>query len=176
MSKPAPAPRPEPAPAPAYDDAPPPWDDADAPPEAGDYVPEPPPEEAVRPAPAPEPVSAPTPKPAPAPAQVPDWWEAVLSDCAEELGGAGSFLKNRDNTVPELTGGTLVLHTRNGFVRMMLDTAAVKNAVARAASARLGRSVSCAVSEGIPETSAPAGQERDKLDDLLKFDGVVKFK
>ena len=174
VPKSAPAPRPEPAPAPAYDDAPPPWEDADAPPEAGDFVPELPPEEAARPAPA----SAPTPKPAPqpAPVQASDWWEAVLADCAEELGGAGSFLKNRDNTVPELTGGTLVLHTRNGFVRMMLDTAAVKNAVARAASARLGKSVSCTVSEGIPETPAPAGQERDKLDDLLKFDGIVKFK
>ncbi len=151
--------------------APPPWEDADLPPaeKAAPEAAQGGPVKAER-----EPVRGAR---GPGAGGLPDWWGQVLAECAGELGPAGTFLSNRDNTAPELEGGTLILHTRNGFVKMMLDTAAVKTAVSRSASAKLGRSVTCTVVEGIPETAAAPGEPGpDKLDDLAKFGGIVKFK
>ena len=158
------------------DDGPPPWEDADAPPE-GPVEPELPPQSAVsKPEPPERPEIKDVPARSPAPASGGDWWGDVLGACNGKIDGvAYTFLSNRDNLVPEVMGGGLILHAKNAFVKMMVDSAAVKTAVAQAATARLGRSLAVSVAEGMPE-SAPAEPGRDRLEELKKFEGIVKFK
>ncbi len=171
--------RAESAPLPTFDDdGPPPWDDADIPPE-GPFEPE------LIPETVPEPTREPTREPAPArpstAAQGPegDWWGQILSDCAATLDpGTYTFISNRDDLVPEVMGDALVLHAKNAFVKLMADSVALKTAVARAAAARLGKSLTVSVSLGIPESppAAPASPGQDRLEELKKFEGIVKFK
>ena len=154
-------------------DAPPPWEDADIPPEPEEYTPEP-----VKPEPQPAKPTA----PAPSPASSGDngWWGDVLKLCSASIeAGNYTFLANPDNVAPALLGGfvnsvyDLVLHAKNAFVRMMVDTSTVKAAVTKAALEVLGRGVSVVVAVGMPDKATPA---RDSLDELAKFDGIVKFK
>ncbi len=155
-------------------DAPPPWEDADIPPEPEEYTPEP-----VRPEPRPQSQApaAPEPRradPAPAPTEDTGWWGSVLKRCEQSLEGGGyTFLANPDNVSPELLGQDLVLHAKNAFVRMMVDTSQVKAAVTKAVLEVLGHGVNVAVAVGMPDKAAPA---KDSLDELAKFDGIVKFK
>ncbi len=177
---------PEPAPEADVRDAPPPWEDEDIPPEPGDYIPAPPEPEDYAPAPPEPPARVPAAaEPAPsapakagaspaAPAGDIAWWRRALELCAGGVeAGSYTFLANPDNVSPELAGQNLLLHAKNVFVKMMVDTAAVKAAVTKAASEVLGRPVTASVTLGMPESSAPA---RDSLEELAKFDGIVKFK
>ncbi len=159
--------------APESEEAPPPWDDADAPPEDPGSPAE------GHGVPAAE--TAPEPAKAPAAPESDGWWGRVVEICRGTLeGSACNFLANRDNAVGSVSGGNLIVYTRNGFVKMMLDNAAVKNAVSQAAAQVLGRSLAVTVAEGMPQTAPDPGTRRedklDKLDRLSQFDGIVKFK
>ena len=56
---------------------------------------------------------------------------------------------------------------------MTVDTREVRNAVGEAASRVLGTPVTVTVTVGAPDGGGPS---KPALDDLARFDGIVKFK
>ena len=168
--------------APAPDPEPdlPPWEDGDIPPEPGEEPPAPPWEDMPA-EPAPEPVPAPMPEPVPAPAAEPagdvqgDWWGRVLKKCAALLDPTQMGpLSARESAVPRLADTRLTLYARNMFVQMMIDTDSVRDAVSKAAAEVLGKPIGVSVVIGAPPEDA-AAPKKPGLDDLARFDGIVKF-
>ena len=185
-SKPSPAPAkrtnaaPEPPP-PWEEEGPPPITDEDLPPEEAQY---PQPDNAP-PAAAAEPESpatpeapadiGPEPEPAPGGGETGgDWWERTLKICGETLDGAKmNVITPSGNVTPRLSGSHLTLYVHNIFVQMTVDTREVRNAVGEAASRVLGTPVTVTVTVGAPDDGGPS---KPALDDLARFDGIVKFK
>ena len=99
------------------------------------------------------------------------WWARVLTDVKPALDTAWLFLSNETNVSASLSGGMVTLHASNAFIRNMVDSAAVKEAVGKASSRILGRSV--AVKTELGGVTPPAGTA-DKLSELEKF-GNIKF-
>ena len=168
--------------APAPDPEPdlPPWEDGDIPPEPGEEPPAPPWEDMPA-EPAPEPVPAPMPEPVPASAAEPagdvqgDWWGRVLKKCAALLDPTQMGpLSARESAVPRLADTRLTLYARNMFVQMMIDTDSVRDAVSKAAAEVLGKPIGVSVVIGTPPEDA-AAPKKPGLDDLARFDGIVKF-
>ena len=159
----------------------PPWEDEDIPPAYGEELPTPPWEDLPA---EPEPVPEPAPEPEAAPEQEPvaeeagsaegDWWGRVLNKCAALLDPTQlAPLSARDSAVPQLVDARLTVYARNMFIQMMIDTDSVRDAVAKAAAEVLGRPVGVSVVMGAPpEAAAP---KKPGLDDLARFDGIVKF-
>ena len=175
-----PAPGQEPPPAP-------PWEEPDAPVTG---KPESAPVEKAAPEKKPAPVEreAPPEKAAPAQQDAPagkpaartpeageDWWSRVLDICVTKLDEAEARpLSGRDNVAARLSGTKLTLYVRNMFVQMVVDVPSVRDAVAEAAEQVLGQKVGVAVEIGTPP-EGPSASRKPGLDDLKKFDGIVKF-
>ncbi len=105
-----------------------------------------------------------------------DWWGEVLKKCAESLDNTEMGpLSARDSAVPRLEDTRLTIYARNMFVQMMIDTAKIRDAVAKAAGQVLGKTVGVCVVAGTPPEDGGGGG-KPELDDLAKFDGIVKFK
>ncbi len=163
----------------------PPWEDEDIPPEAGEMIRQAPPwEEPPEPEvePEPEPVREPEPVPAPetaedaAPYAGGDWWDEVLKRCAGKLdSNAMVAVSAHENVVPRLVDTRLTLYVRNIFVQMMIDTDTGRDAVTKAASEVLGKPVGVSVVLGLPPEDGAAPPGKPGLDDLARFDGIVKF-
>ncbi len=161
----------------------PPWEDEDIPPEPGEAPPAPPWEDLPA---EPEPVSESVPEPVPEPEAPPesaaeeagsaegDWWGRVLKKCAALLDPSQMGpLSARDSAVPRLADTRLTVYARNMFIQMMIDTDSVRDAVSKAAAEVLGKPVGVSVVPGTPpEDAAP---KKPGLDDLARFDGIVKF-
>ena len=175
----------------------PPWEDEDLPPEPPappweelppepEPLPESEPESMAEPEPEPEPISEPEPTPEPTaePEATPageaggaegDWWGRVLKKCAALLDPTQlGPLSARDSAVPRLADTRLTVYARNMFVQMMIDTDAVREAVAKAAAQVLGKPVGVSVVMGTPPEDA-AAPKKPGLEDLARFDGIVKF-
>ncbi len=104
-----------------------------------------------------------------------DWWERTLRLCAEELDEAEiGPLVSKGSVEPRLEDARLTLYARNMFVQMMVDTAKIRDAVAKAAAQTLGRQVGVSVAVGAPPEEE-RGNRKPGLDDLRRFDGIVKF-
>ncbi len=153
----APAPVPVQAdPAPEED-----WEDADAPPP---WEEEPPPVEPTWEEP---PVREETPPPAEPerPAAVVDdqaFWPALLPGLKPLLSPAAwAFVSNAAMTTGVLRGEELVLEAKASVTKAMIDKPEVRDAIARAASARLGRTVRVSVTAPAPAAG--------RMDDLLKM-------
>ena len=104
-----------------------------------------------------------------------DWWSRVLDICVTKLDEAEARpLSGRDNVAARLSGTKLTLYVRNMFVQMVVDVPSVRDAVAEAAEQVLGQKVGVAVEIGTPP-EGPSASRKPGLDDLKKFDGIVKF-
>ena len=165
-------------------DAPPPWEDADIPPAAEDAPPPAPPREKpptgrpksdapVGPAPATGPAEE-SGESAPAAYDGDDWWGEVLKRCSQTLDNTQlGPLSVRESAVPDLRDTKLTIYARNFFVQMQIDTDPVRRAVAEAASRIFGKPISVHVVMGAPPEGV--GPKKPGLDDLARFDGIVKF-
>ncbi len=160
MAYPAPNPKPTPVPAPApapvsdgEKDAPPPWeeDSPPAPDGAGERAEEP------------APVPAPEPTPAPAPAAAGEdreFWPALVPGLKPILSPAvWPFVSSAAMTAGVLRGDQLVLEAKVSVTKAMIDKPEVLDAIAHAASARLGRTVRVSVEAPAPTVG--------NMDDLL---------
>lgn len=159
MSYPAPVPAPKPAPVAAASEAPVPAKGTVPPPARVEEVDDvPPPWETEPPPPAVEP-EAPAPV-APAPAPVPvsaddSFWPALLPGLKPILSPAvWPFVSNPAMTVGVLSGDTLTLEAKVSVTKAMIDKPEVLEAIARAASARLGREVAVNVSAPAPKAGS----------------------
>ena len=171
---PQPAPvRPKPAPAPTEDL--PPWEEPVAPVE-------PKPQPAPKPRQAePAPVKEPAPKAA-APADG-SLWPGLVTGLRGKIGFAEyPFLSNPALVQGVLEGEKLTIWTDSEMTRALLNKPAVTEQVARAASARTGRTVHVFYKVGKAPASAPAptgapAEEEDALDALLAdsaaFDNII---
>lgn len=125
----------------------------------------------------PEPISeapAPVTEAENAPEIAGDWWERVLKLCGQELDETElGPLASKDGAIPALTEGRLTIYARNMFVQMMVDTAKIRDAVAKAAAQVLGRQVGVSVAVGAPPEEAVP--RKPGIDELARFDGIVKF-
>ena len=171
---PQPAPvRPKPAPAPTEDR--PPWEEPVAPVE-------PKPQPAPKPRQA-EPASVKEPAPkAPAPADG-SLWPGLVTGLRGKIGFAEyPFLSNPALVQGVLEGEKLTIWTDSEMTRALLNKPAVTEQVARAASARTGRTVHVFYKVGKAPAPAPAptgapAEEEDALDALLAdsaaFDNII---
>ena len=171
---PQPAPvRPKPAPAPTEDR--PPWEEPVAPVE-------PKPQPAPKPRQA-EPASVKEPAPkAPAPADG-SLWPGLVTGLRGKIGFAEyPFLSNSALVQGVLEGEKLTIWTDSEMTRALLNKPAVTEQVARAASARTGRTVHVFYKVGKAPAPAPAptgapAEEEDALDALLAdsaaFDNII---
>lgn len=152
--QPAPAkPAPPAAPAVESEDAPLPWDDADAPPLED---PEPP-EVAAEAVPAPVP---PPPAPAQSGAGDRDFWPALLPGLKPLLSPAvWPFVSNPAMATGVLNGDELTLEAKVGVTKSMIDKPEVLDVIAQAAQGRLGRPIRVSVSAPTPTVGT--------MDDLL---------
>lgn len=105
------------------------------------------------------------------PAAPADLWPALLAGLKEQVGrNAWSFLSNPTMVKGTCEGGVLTLWTDDELVKGVVGKAAVVEAVAAAATARVGGTIKVKVQVGTPEVPEMlSGAAHDKLDDLLAF-------
>ena len=125
-------------------------------------------------------VEAPAPRSDAAAAPPPgDFWPGLAASLKGRIPmGEYTFLANPAMVQGRAEGGVLTLYADCDFTRSMINKPGILNAVSQAAALLLGGQHRVAVTVGsAPPVSqaapaaAPAGEEHDKLDDLLAFGG-----